>query len=143
MKTRTLRTREDVEKASKDLLQLTGYLPIVITLTEGTAIRSHGQNARYWASLTEMLEQIAIEISQMSDHTGYTSMEMRRLISQSIPPEHAALLWVRTPEAAHEILKIINDIPTSTRLGTKEFSKYEGRMEQTLAEVLGEVRAYG
>jgi hypothetical protein len=66
---------------------------------------------------------------------------VRRIVAKELQPEQVAILYAGTPEAVHDILKTINGIPTSTRLGTKKFAEYEERMVQTIAEVVGAVRA--
>lgn len=103
--------------------------------------RTTGMNSRYWATLTEELRNVSAAISEVSEHTGYSPLEVRRIIAKELQPEQVAILFAGTPEAVHDILKVINGIPTSTRLGTKEFAEYEERMLQALAEVVGAVRA--
>ena len=104
--------------------------------------RTDGQNSRYWASLTEYLKQIAAAVARVSDQTGYTPIEVKRLIAKNMQPEHGLILFAHKPEIAHEVLKEIVGIPTSTRLGTKEFMAFDGRMEQVIAEIAGEVNAF-
>ena len=57
-------------------------------------------------------------------------------------PEYVAILFSHTPEVAHDILKLIVGIPTSTRLGTKEFMKFEEQMEATIAVIAGEINHF-
>lgn len=112
-----------------------------IEVRKALRTRSAGQNARFWATLTEELQNLSAGITEVSEHTGYSPLEVRRIIAKELQPEQVAILYAGTPEAVHDILKVINGIKTSTRLGTKEFSQYEERMLQTIAEVVGAVRA--
>lgn len=113
----------------------------MVEIREAVKLRTTGQNARFWATLTEELRQLSANIAEISAHTGYTPLEVRRIVSKELQPEQVALIYAGTPEAAHDILKTINGIPTSTRLGTKKFAEYEELMVQTIAEVVGAVRA--
>ena len=113
----------------------------LVEIRQALRPRTLPQNSRYWATLTEELRQLAAIVAEISAHTGYTVLEVRRLIAEDLPPEQVALLFVQSPEAAHEILKIVHGIKTSTRLGTKEFMEYEDRMLQTFAEVVGMAQA--
>lgn len=113
----------------------------MVEIKEAVKPRTLPQNSRYWATLTEELRQLSACIAEISAYTGYTPLEVRRVVAKSLQPEQVAILYAGTPEAVHDILKIINGIPTSTRLGTKKFAEYEERMIQTIADVVGEVRA--
>ncbi len=113
----------------------------MVEIKEAIRTRTLPQNSRYWATLTEELHQLSAGIAEISAHTGYTPLEVRRIVAKELQPEQVALLYAGTPEAAHDILKTINGIPTSTRLGTKKFMEFEERMLQTIAEVVGAVRA--
>jgi hypothetical protein len=104
--------------------------------------RSLPQNSRYWASLTEYLNQMNQTVHVIANETGYSALEVKRLIAAEMPAEHIAILFARKPEAAHEVLKVIHNIPTSTRLGTKKFMLFEERMIQTIAEIAGQVNAF-
>lgn len=137
MKQRTIHNEEQRQKASQALLGITP--PFVVMVTKGTKIRTSGQNSRYWVDMEFFLEQIDEAVDRMAEQTGYTDLEARRAIAEFVPPEHAAILFVRKKEAAHEILKMICNIPTSTRLGTKAFQKFERVLEQTMAEILGSI----
>lgn len=113
----------------------------MVEVRKALRTRTTGQNARFWATLTEELRNLSAGISEVSEHTGYTPLEVRRIIAKELQPEQVAILYASTPEAVHDILKVINGIQTSTRLGTKQFMQYEERMLQTIAEVVGAVRA--
>lgn len=113
----------------------------MVEIKENVKTRTLPQNALYWATLTEELRQLSAGIKEISRHTGYSPLEVRRIVAKELQPEQVAILYASTPEAVHDILKVINGIPTSTRLGTKEFAQYEERMLQTIAEVVGAVRA--
>ena len=141
MKQRSLETMADLDKAANDLLNLEGHLPLVLTLTEGKKIRSTAQNSAYWANIKVLLDEISSAIQSVSEHTGYTPLEVKRLLSQSLEPEQIAVLYARKSDTIHEILKQICSIPTSTRLGTKEFMKFEDILEGTIAEIIGSIRA--
>lgn len=104
--------------------------------------RSTPQNSRFWASLTEYLRHMNQTVQAIASETGHTPLEIKRLIAQEMQPEQVAILFARKPEVAHEVLKAIHDIPTSTRLNTKQFMVYEQRMEQTIAEIAGIVNAF-
>jgi len=112
-----------------------------VEVRKAVRTRTDGQNSRYWATLTEELRNVSAGIKEVSEHTGYSPLEVRRIIAKELQPEQVAILYASTPEAVHDILKTINGIKTSTRLGTKEFMQYEERMLQTIAEVVGAVRA--
>ena len=105
--------------------------------------RTLNQNARYWATLTEMLRQMHHTIHAVANETGYSAIEVKRLIARDMPqPEYIAILFCSKPEPAHEVLKQICDVPTSTRLGTKKFMLFEERMIETLSEIAGIVNAF-
>ena len=104
--------------------------------------RTVPQNSRYWVALTELLKHLNAVVESVSKQTGYTPLEVKRLIAGNMPLEHVAILFARTPEVAHEVLKTICGIPTSTRLGTKEFSQFDEQMARVMAEIEGEVNAF-
>lgn len=139
MKQRAIHTQEELDKAADDLRKLGENLPFVITVSEGRKSRSLSQNAAYWASLNELIAQIRNAVEQISEHTGYTPIEVKRLISCCLESEYAAILYARKAEVVHDILKEICDIPTTTRAGSKEFKKFSERMEQAMAIVEGAV----
>lgn len=103
--------------------------------------RSLGQNSRYWVSLTEYLRQINAAINQVATETGHTPLEVKREAASEMPIEYGLILFAKKPEVAHEVLKDICNIPTSTRLGTKKFMEYEERMLAVMGDILGHVRA--
>ena len=115
--------------------------PWQVELREYVRTRTTGQNSRYWATLTEEMRQLGEEIASIARHTGYSPLEVRRLVATTLEPEQIAILYAHTPEAVHDILKTIHGIPTSTRLGTKDFMAFEERMIATVAEVVGAVKA--
>ena len=136
-----IRTKELRSAAAKAVLAIQASPICEVVIRPHVKTRTDGQNARYWADLTEQLRQLCQEIDSMSDHTGYTPLEVRRMAAKGLSPEHTAILYTHSPEAAHEVLKVINGIPTSTRLGTKAFMKFEGIMIMNVAEVVGAVRS--
>jgi len=105
-------------------------------------LRSNAQNARYWDGLQWHIDEVNAAIGRISDHTGHTPLEIRKLIATGMSPEHTIMLFSLKKEAIHDTLKLICDVPTSTRLGTKKFMEFEGVMEQQMAEVLGEVKGF-
>jgi len=139
MKQRTATNQAQLDEIADKIRGLGEYLPLVITVTEGTKIRSTGQNARYWAEITYFMEQIQEAVSKVAEYTGFTELEVKRLLAADLPVEQAVILFARIPEAVHDQLKQICGIPTSTRLGTKAFMKFEDRMAATMTEILGNV----
>ena len=137
MKQRVIHNRTEFDKAVSDLAKYETY-PYVMTVTAGSKIRTDGQNRLYWAGLNEYLDQMNHFIQQVED-AGYTNLEARKTIAQSLPMGHSAILYAPTAETVHAIIKLICGIPTSTKLGTSEFSKFRDIMEQTLAEIIGEI----
>ena len=114
--------------------------PWQVDLREYVRTRTTGQNSRYWATLTEEMRQLGEAIANIAKHTGYSPLEVRRLVAATLEPEQIAILYAQTPEAVHDILKVIHGIKTSTRLGTKAFMEFEERMIQSVADVVGAVR---
>jgi len=141
MKQRPLITPADLKKAAADLLNLEANLPMVMTLTAGSKIRSSAANSRHWCNIRMFLDDIRYAVESVSEHTGYTPIETMRVLSKNLEPEQAAILCARKPEVAHEILKFICGIPTSTKLGSKDFQKFELILEQTIAEIIGSIKA--
>ncbi len=113
-----------------------------VEVREYTKSRTLPQNSRYWASLTQCLKEIADTANRVSDATGYTPLEVKRLIAKEMEPEYIAILYARSPEVAHDVIKAICNVPTSVRLGTKEFSKFDETMERTIAEIVGQIQAF-
>jgi hypothetical protein len=142
VKTFTLKADKDRDLLVSWLYEQSLDMPLEVTCKEYERTRSLPQNSRYWATLTELLNSINQTISVIAGDTGYTAIEIKRLIAKELSPEQIAILFARTPEVAHEVLKEICGIPTSTRLGTKEFIAYEERMEQTIAEIAGHIEAF-
>ena len=116
--------------------------PHEVVIREYVKNRTTPQNSRYWVNLNEYLRQMNLIVELISNQTGYTPLEVRRLISKEMPAEYIAILFARTAESAHEVLKAICGIPTSTRLGTKKFSEFDELMENTIAEIMGYVNAF-
>jgi hypothetical protein len=141
MKQRTITTKEQLDKAVNDMRMLGHKLPLVITVTEGTRLRTSGQNARYWSEIEFFMQQITQAVDRVADHTGYSPLEVKRLIAEELPIEQAVILFARNKEVVHDILKEVCGIPTSTRLGTKAFSKFEERLAQLMTEILGNINA--
>lgn len=135
---RKIETEAQRGNAVTDLKTL--QLPFVINVSKYKQ-RTSAQNSRYWATLKECLKEIEQQIAIVSDYTGYTPIEVRRIIANSLEPEHAALLYASTDRAAHDVIKTINGVPTSTRLGTKKFTKFEDIMIQTITEAASIIRA--
>lgn len=140
MKQRTILNEEQLKKACADLSCLAGSLPIVITVTEGTKTRTSGQNARYWAEVQYFMEQINDAISYAADESGHSEFEIKKILAEQLPIEQSVILFARKPEVVHEVLKGICNIPTSTKLGTKDFMRFEDRLSQTMSEIIGNIR---
>ena len=96
----------------------------------------------YWASLTESLRQINQTVNYLANESGHSPLEIKRIIAQELEPEYIAVLFSRTPEAAHDILKEVCNVPTSTRLGTRKFIKFQERMETMIAEIAGQINTF-
>jgi len=141
MKQRTIRTESELKKLSADVLCLAQYMPFVVSVTQGTAIRSEAANARHWVMIEDLLNHIREAVEIISEATGYTPAEVKKLAAADMPPEHVGILYARTKQAVHDELKGICNIPTSTRLGTKAFSRFDEILEGTVAQVIGEVNA--
>ncbi len=141
MRERRIQTVDQLQRAALDLTALEDHLPIVLTVTQGSRIRTTGQNARHWSEVNYLREQLQQSVEKISEHTGYTPLEVKRLIAQEMEPEQIAILYARSNETIHDILKDIVGIPTSTRLGTKEFSKFDDRLAQVMAEIVGIVKS--
>ena len=139
MKERSIKTPSDLAQACADLAGLTSYIPFVLTITQGKKIRSTAANARYWSMLNDNLDLINTEV-QAIEEKGYNNLEARKLIAKELPWEQSLILGATSAEVAHSILKIISGIPTSTKLGSKSFMRFEETMEQVLYEIVGSIR---
>lgn len=143
MRERVIQNEQQLIKASQDLLKLKDYVPFVMTITQGTKIRTSAANSRYWANMDNFLNEINDAVERYADKLGETNIQARREIAINMeqrydcPIEYLTLLFIRTKEPAHEVMKTICNIPTSTRLGTKEFQKFESILEVTMSEILG------
>jgi len=104
--------------------------------------RTIPQNSRYWGILRGCLKRIQIELEILSDETGHTVLEIKRLIATELDREQSRILFAQDPEEAHETLKQICGVPTTQDLGTKKFSAFEERMEQVITEIAGIVIAF-
>lgn len=141
MKSRPITTEQQLRQASQDLLKLGGNLPIVITVTEGTKIRTNSQNARYWSEVAYFQSELNEAISQAANDTGHTEFEIKKILAEKLPVEQSVILFARKPEVVHEVLKGICNIDSSVRLGTKAFSRFDEILAQTMAEIIGSVRS--
>jgi hypothetical protein len=141
MRSFIIRTQVIRTAAAKAVMEITENPLMEVLIRPYEKTRTEGQNSRYWCTLEEELRQLSAGIAEISEHTGYSPLEVRRIVAKELQPEQVALLYAGTPEAVHDILKTINGIPTSTRLGTKKFMEFEERMLQNIAEVVGAVRA--
>ena len=113
-----------------------------VTIEEYEKTRTTIRNAHYWANLTEGQKQIIAAVERMSEHTGYSPLEVKREIAKGMAPEEIAILFAKNPEGAHDVLKEIAGIPTSTKLGTRKFIAFEDRMIQIMADIVGQVQAF-
>lgn len=135
---------EQTWKSCLDFLMLfrDGKEKIQVDIKPFVKTRSTIANSFYWVSLTHYLKEIDTAIKRISDETGYTVLEVKQLVGRELPIERAVILFAKSPEVAHDVLKEINGIPTTTRLGTKAFSQHTERMEQTIAEIAGAVNNF-
>ena len=138
MKQRHIKTPQDRDNAIKAVMSLD--FPYVMGIGE-EKIRSSSANARYWATLNDYIDQLTAAVYQVAEYTGYTPLEARRIVAQKLMPEQGAILFATKAEAVHDMIKLICGVPTSTRLGTKKFQKFEAIMETTITEIVGEVNA--
>lgn len=141
MKERRIETPSQLSQACADIAGFTPHLPFVITITEGKKIRTDGQNKRHWVEIEHFMGEINEAIDRISESTGYTPAEVKVLATSYMPPEHMGILYARTKKAVHDELKAICNIPTSTRLGTKAFSKFDEILEMTIAQIVGEINS--
>ena len=140
MKQRIVKNRLELERAALDLVAIDQF-PLVMTVTLGSKLRSAAANAKYWTDVEYFQIELNQTIDQIADKTGYTPLEVKRLLADEMQPEYAAILFVRSKEAIHEILKLICNVPTSTKLGTKEFAKFNDMLAQVMSDVIGQVKA--
>ena len=105
-------------------------------------IRTLPQNSRYWANITEYLRQINQTITCLANESGHTPLDIKRMIAADLEPEYIAILFARSPEVVHDILKEVCNVPTSTKLGTKKFSEFGERMEVMIAEIVGQINTF-
>jgi len=142
VKQRVLLKQADLDRAARDISGLGGSLPLVITITEGTKTRTSPQNARYWAEISYFMDELNNVIEQKADETGYSNIEVRKILAEKLPIEQAIILFAKKSEIVHQVLKDICGIPTSTKLGTKDFVKFEDRLSQTMTEIIGNIRGF-
>lgn len=142
MKQRIILNEEHLKKACADLSMLGGRLPLVITVTEGTKTRTSGQNARYWCEIEYFMSEVNEAIEKAATESGHSEFEIKKILAEQLPIEQSVILFARKKEVIHEVLKGICNIPSSTRLGTKEFMKFEDRLTQTMSEIVGNIRGY-
>ena len=116
-------------------------LPYRITISPKKE-RSNAQNNMWWSALEFHICQIAQAVTKISDYTGHTPLEIRRMIALQVSPEQSLMIYALKKEALHEALKLICCIPTSTRLGTKKFSEFHGVMEMEMANLMAEVNGF-
>jgi len=141
MKQRTATEQKHLEDIANKIRALGGHLPLVVSVTEGTKIRSSAQNAMYWTEIEHFLDQIREAIWRLSEFSGYSEAETRWVIAGYLPVEYRGIMYCLTKDSVHDTLKKICEIPTSTRLGTKSFKKFEERMAQTMTEIIGGLNA--
>lgn len=141
MRERKIETSEQLRKAAGDIARLAANLPLIITVTEGRKIRSSKANSRHWVLIDSFMYEIDDAVRRISEHTGYTELETKKIIAQNMPAEQIEILYARTKEAIHNSLKVICNIPSSTRLGTKSFSKFDDVLAGTIAEIIGHINA--
>ena len=138
MNSRDITTPEQLEKAIKALRKV--ELPFVITVG-AQKVRSNAANASYWADLQFHLDEVSSALELASEATGHTVLELRQMIAKATTPEYSLLIFSIKKESLHEHLKIICDIPTSTRLSKKFFAKFYTIMQAHMTSLLAEVYA--
>ena len=116
--------------------------PKKVTIEEYEKTRTTIRNAHYWANLTDLIEDIRKAVERIAEHTGYSPLEVKREIAKGMAPEEIAILFAKTLEGAHDVLKEIAGIPTSTKLGTRKFIAFEDRMIQIMSDIAGHVKAF-
>lgn len=136
--TLTLRSEAQVKTACHKLQEAfeSGRLHEMI-LRPKAEIRTNEQNAMYWSALDDRVNAVNRLVTIAADTTGHTPLEMRQIWASNMPPEQAALMFVLRPEAAHEIIKVVLGVPTTTRLTKANFSEFYERMETIYAEIIG------
>ena len=113
-----------------------------VTIEEYEKTRTTIRNAHYWANLTDLIEDIRKAVERIAEYTGHSPLEVKREIAKGMTPEDIALLFTKNPEGAHDVLKEIAGIPTSTKLGTRKFIAFEDRMIQIMSDIAGHVQAF-
>jgi len=134
MPERLIETQEQRTEAINAIIGL--ELPYRIAISP-KKLRSNSQNAMWWSSLQFHIDEISQKISQASDKTGYTPLEIRKLIASQATSEQTLMIYALKKESLHDALKLICGIESSVKLGTKKFSEFHGIMEMEMANVLG------
>jgi len=115
--------------------------PHDVVISPHVDLRTTPQNALYWSALNDRLAEVGRLVGMVADNSGHSNLEARRALAHGLPGEVAALLFVHSGEAAHEILKLIHGIPTTTKLSKRTFTEFYDRMETTFADLVGHINA--
>lgn len=108
--------------------------------------RTLGQNSNYWCALREYLRELNDIVNRMVSHTGNDAMDIKRELARRLQPEYAGIVFARNEDIAHEFIKLICNIPTSTNLKRKrkeggDFPEFREKMAATMNEIIGEAMA--
>ncbi len=137
---RIITTQDELYKAARDLPSLVSRLPFRLSVSP-VKERSTVANSHYWVNLGFWLGEVQTAINETANRLGLSPSDAKLLLANNMPTLHALIMYARERKVAHSVLKDICNIPTSTKLGTKAFHKFDETMERTMAEILGEVRA--
>lgn len=104
--------------------------------------RTHGQNSVYWISLREYLRQFNAIINQMQSDTGQPARDIKREIARRNEPEYAGIVLASNEVVAHDFIKQLANVPTSTTLKRrKEFPEFTEAMNATMNDLIGQAMA--
>ncbi|HKT98609.1 MAG TPA: recombination protein NinB [Paraburkholderia sp.] len=96
--------------------------PVVVTITEYKEKRSNDQNARYWALLNEIAEQVSVSGKWFSNDTWH---------------EHFKGLFAPKTDGPAGLIAI-----STTQMSVEEFARYMTQIESYAARELGVEFAY-
>lgn len=96
---------------------------VTVTIERAHATRSLDANALYWVGYVQPL----------SEHTGYTPMEIHAYLKKKFLPNQHLMIQ----NAAGEIVDETDLEPSTTKLNNVEFSEYLHLIQAWAAEALG------
>lgn len=104
--------------------------------------RTPGQNSNYWISLREYLRQFNAIVNQFASDSGNNARDIKREIARRNPPEYAGIILASNEEVAHDFIKQLANVPTSTTLKKrKEFPEFTEAMNATMNDLIGQAMA--